>query len=138
MAAEYIMSEGNYEVILCERGVRTFTDHTRNTLDLSIVPAVQRLSHLPILVDPSHGTGKRDQVLPMARAAVAAGADGILVEVHHQPDKALSDGAQSIYPNQFAQMMDEIEQIASVVHRSLPRGLHMETRSADTHVAKAR
>ena len=138
MAAEYIISEGNYEVILCERGVRTFTDHTRNTLDLSIVPAVQRLSHLPILVDPSHGTGKRDQVLPMARAAVAAGADGILVEVHHQPDKALSDGAQSIYPNQFAQMMDEIEQIASVVHRSLPRGLHMETRSADTHVAKAR
>ena len=138
MAAEYIMSEGNYEVILCERGVRTFTDHTRNTLDLSIVPAVQRLSHLPILVDPSHGTGKRDQVLPMARAAVAAGADGILVEVHHQPDKALSDGAQSIYPNQFAQMMDEIEQIASVVHRSVPRGLHMETRSADTHVAKAR
>src|SRR6202046_3759735 len=138
MAAEYVMSEGNYEVILCERGVRTFADHTRNTLDLSIVPAVQRLSHLPILVDPSHGTGKRDQVLPMARAAVAAGADGILVEVHHQPDKALSDGAQSIYPNQFAQMMDEIEQIASVVHRSLPRGLHMETRSADTHVAKAR
>ncbi len=92
MAAEYIMSEGNYQVILCERGVRTFADHTRNTLDLSIVPAVQRLSHLPILVDPSHGTGKRDKVLPMARAAVAVGADGLLVEVHHQPDKALSDG----------------------------------------------
>src|ERR1700733_4026728 len=138
MAAEYIMSEGNYQVILCERGVRTFADHTRNTLDLSIIPAVQRLSHLPILVDPSHGTGRRDSVLPMARAAIAVGADGILVEVHHQPDKALSDGGQSIYPNQFAQMMDEIEQIASVVHRSLPRGLHMETRSADTHVAKAR
>src|ERR1700735_2565060 len=138
MAAEYIMSEGNYEVILCERGVPPFTAPTRNTPALSIVPAVKRISHLPILVDPSHGTGKRDQVLPMARAAVAAGADGILVEVHHQPDKALSDGAQSIYPNQFAQMMDEIEQIASVVHRSLPRGLHMETRSADTHVAKAR
>jgi 3-deoxy-7-phosphoheptulonate synthase len=137
MAAEYIMSEGNYEVILCERGVRTFTDHTRNTLDLSIVPAVQRLSHLPILVDPSHGTGKRDNVLPMARAAIAAGADGILVEVHHQPDKALSDGAQSIYPNQFALMMDELEQIASVVHRKLPRGLQVETGSADTHVAKA-
>jgi 3-deoxy-7-phosphoheptulonate synthase len=137
MAAEYIMSEGNYEVILCERGVRTFTDHTRNTLDLSIVPAVQRLSHLPILVDPSHGTGKRDHVLPMSRAAIAAGADGIIVEVHHQPDKALSDGAQSIYPNQFALMMDEIEQIASVVHRKLPRGLQMETGSADTHVAKA-
>jgi 3-deoxy-7-phosphoheptulonate synthase len=125
MAAEYILSEGNYEVVLCERGVRTFADHTRNTLDLSIVPAVQRLSHLPILVDPSHGTGKRDKVLPMARAAVAVGADGILVEVHHQPDKALSDGPQSIYPNQFAQMMDEIEQIAPVVHRDLPRGINI-------------
>ena len=108
MAAEYIMSEGNYEVILCERGVRTFADHTRNTLDLSIVPAVQKLSHLPILVDPSHGTGKRDKVLPMARAAVAVGADGVLVEVHHQPDKALSDGPQSIYPDQFERMMHEI------------------------------
>ncbi|MGP8175262.1 MAG: 3-deoxy-7-phosphoheptulonate synthase [Terracidiphilus sp.] len=127
MAAEYIMSEGNYEVILCERGVRTFTDHTRNTLDLSIVPAVQRLSHLPILVDPSHGTGKRDSVLPMARAAVACGADGILVEVHHQPDKALSDGPQSIYPDQFVRLMDEIEQIAPVIGRSLPRGIHIET-----------
>jgi 3-deoxy-7-phosphoheptulonate synthase len=127
MAAEYIMSEGNYEVILCERGVRTFTDHTRNTLDLSIVPAVQRLSHLPILVDPSHGTGKRDSVLPMARAAVAAGADGVLVEVHHQPDKALSDGPQSIYPDQFVRLMDEIEQIAPVIERSLPRGIHIET-----------
>jgi len=127
MAAEYIMSEGNYEVILCERGVRTFTDHTRNTLDLSIVPAVQRLSHLPILVDPSHGTGKRDSVLPMARAAVAAGADGVLVEVHHQPDKALSDGPQSIYPDQFVRLMDEIEQIAPVIGRSLHRGIHIET-----------
>jgi 3-deoxy-7-phosphoheptulonate synthase len=126
MAAEYVMSEGNYEVILCERGVRTFTDHTRNTLDLSIVPAVQRLSHLPILVDPSHGTGKRDSVLPMARAAVAAGADGILVEVHHQPEKALSDGPQSIYPDQFACMMGELEQIAPVVGRRLPRGIHVQ------------
>jgi 3-deoxy-7-phosphoheptulonate synthase len=126
MAAEYIMSEGNYEVILCERGVRTFADHTRNTLDLSIVPAVQRLSHLPILVDPSHGTGKRDSVLPMARAAVATGADGILVEVHHQPEKALSDGPQSIYPNQFVRMMDEVSQIAPVVGRNLPRGIHVE------------
>ncbi|MGB6190928.1 MAG: 3-deoxy-7-phosphoheptulonate synthase [Terracidiphilus sp.] len=125
MAAEYILSEGNYQVILCERGVRTFADHTRNTLDLSIVPAVQRLSHLPILVDPSHGTGKRDKVLPMARAAVAVGADGVMVEVHHQPEKALSDGPQSIYPSQFAQMMDEIEQIAPVVHRDLPRGVHV-------------
>jgi 3-deoxy-7-phosphoheptulonate synthase len=120
------MSEGNYEVILCERGVRTFTDHTRNTLDLSIVPAVQRLSHLPILVDPSHGTGKRDSVLPMARAAIAAGADGILVEVHHQPEKALSDGPQSIYPAQFVRMMDEIGQIAPIIARSLPRGIHVD------------
>jgi len=126
MAAEYVMSEGNYEVILCERGVRTFADHARNTLDLSIIPAVQRVSHLPILVDPSHGTGKRDQVLPMARAAVAAGADGILVEVHHQPEKALSDGPQSIHPEQFARMMDELGQIAPVVNRQLPRGIRIE------------
>lgn len=125
MAAEYILSEGNYQVALCERGVRTFADHTRNTLDLSIVPAVQRLSHLPILVDPSHGTGKRNKVLPLARAAVAVGADGILVEVHHQPEKALSDGPQSIYPEQFAEMMNEIEQIAPIVHRRVPRGIHV-------------
>jgi 3-deoxy-7-phosphoheptulonate synthase len=131
MAAEYVMSEGNYEVILCERGVRTFADHTRNTLDLSIVPAVQKASHLPILVDPSHGTGKRDKVLPMARAAIAVGADGILVEVHHQPDKALSDGAQSIYPEQFARMMDEVEQIAPIVERSLPRGIHVTTAATE-------
>jgi 3-deoxy-7-phosphoheptulonate synthase len=130
MAAEYIMSEGNYEVILCERGVRTFADHTRNTLDLSIVPAVQRLSHLPILVDPSHGTGKRNKVLPMARAAIAVGADGVLVEVHHQPEKALSDGPQSIYPEQFVTMMNEIEQIAPVVHRVLPRGIHIASTTA--------
>jgi 3-deoxy-7-phosphoheptulonate synthase len=126
MSAEYVMSEGNYEVILCERGVRTFTDHTRNTLDLSIIPAVQRVSHLPILVDPSHGTGKRDSVLPMARAGVASGADGIVVEVHNHPEKALSDGPQSIYPDQFATMMNELEQIAPVVGRSLPRGIHVE------------
>jgi 3-deoxy-7-phosphoheptulonate synthase len=138
MAAEYIMSEGNYEVILCERGVRTFADHSRNTLDLSIVPAVQKLSHLPILVDPSHGTGKRDKVLPMARAAAAVGADGILVEVHHQPELALSDGPQSIYPEQFAQMMDEIEQIAPIVHRRLPRGIHVETAAAESHAAKSK
>ena len=125
MSAEYIMSEGNYQVILCERGVRTFADHTRNTLDLSIVPAVQRLSHLPILVDPSHGTGKRDSVLPMARAAVATGCDGVLVEVHNHPEKALSDGPQSIYPDQFVRMMDELEQIAPVVARRLPRGIHV-------------
>jgi 3-deoxy-7-phosphoheptulonate synthase len=125
MSAEYIMSEGNYQVILCERGVRTFADHSRNTLDLSIVPAVQRLSHLPILVDPSHGTGRRDSVLPMARAAIATGADGLMIEVHHQPEKALSDGPQSIYPAQFVTMMDEIEQIAPVVARHLPRGIHV-------------
>jgi 3-deoxy-7-phosphoheptulonate synthase len=125
MSAEYIMSEGNYEVILCERGVRTFADHTRNTLDLSIIPAVQRLSHLPILVDPSHATGRRDSVLPMARAAIASGADGILVEVHDHPEKALSDGPQSIYPVQFATMMDELEQIAPVVGRHLPRGIRV-------------
>jgi 3-deoxy-7-phosphoheptulonate synthase len=123
MAAEYVMSEGNYQVALCERGVRTFADHTRNTLDLSIVPAVQRLSHLPILVDPSHGTGKRNKVLPLARAAVAVGADGLIVEVHDHPDQALSDGSQSIYPEQFVQLMDEVSQIANVVHRNVPRGI---------------
>jgi len=127
MAAEYVMSEGNYQVILCERGVRTFTDHTRNTLDLSIVPAVRKLSHLPILVDPSHGTGKRDSVLPMARAAIACGADGVMVEVHHQPEKALSDGPQSLYPEQFARMINELEQIAPVVERRVVRGTHAET-----------
>jgi 3-deoxy-7-phosphoheptulonate synthase len=125
MAAEYIMSEGNYQVILCERGVRTFADHTRNTLDLSIVPAVRRLSHLPILVDPSHGTGKRNKVIPLGRAAIAVGCDGLLVEVHHQPDKALSDGAQSIYPEQFVQLMDEASQIAAVLHRHVPRGVQI-------------
>jgi 3-deoxy-7-phosphoheptulonate synthase len=130
MSAEYVMSEGNYEVILCERGVRTFTDHARNTLDLSIIPAVRRLSHLPILVDPSHATGKRDSILPMARAAVASGADGILVEVHNHPEKALSDGPQSLYPEQFARMMDELEQIAPVVGRKLPRGIGFATESA--------
>src|ERR1700749_4789931 len=125
MAAEYILSEGNYEVILCERGIRTFTDHTRNTLDLSIVPAVQRLSHLPIIVDPSHGTGKRDKVLPLARAAVAVGCDGLIVEVHPTPDRALSDGAQSLYPEQFVQLMEECSRIAEVVHRRIPRGIEI-------------
>ncbi len=121
MAAEYVMSEGNYQVILCERGVRTFSDHARNTLDLSIVPALKRVSHLPILIDPSHGTGRRDSVLPMARAAVACGADGVMVEVHNHPEIALSDGPQSIYPAQFAAMMNDLEQIAPVVGRRLPR-----------------
>jgi 3-deoxy-7-phosphoheptulonate synthase len=130
MAAEYVLSEGNYEVILCERGVRTFADHTRNTLDLSIVPAVRRLSHLPIVVDPSHGTGKRDKVLPMSRAAVAVGADGLLIEVHNDPDRALSDGAQSIFPDQFDELMAEIRQIAQVVHRQVQEPLPQVTAKA--------
>ncbi|MEP6644569.1 MAG: 3-deoxy-7-phosphoheptulonate synthase [Acidobacteriaceae bacterium] len=120
MAAEYVMSEGNYNVILCERGVRTFADHTRNTLDLSLIPAVQRLSHLPILVDPSHGTGKRNKVTPLSRASVAVGADGLIVEVHHDPDKALSDGIQSLYPDQFDELMAQVRQIAPVVGRTVP------------------
>jgi len=120
MAAEYVMSEGNYSVILCERGVRTFADHTRNTLDLSVVPAVHRLSHLPVIVDPSHGTGKRNKVTPLSRAAVAVGADGLIVEVHHDPDRALSDGMQSLYPDQFDELMSEIRQIAAVVRREVP------------------
>jgi 3-deoxy-7-phosphoheptulonate synthase len=120
MAAEYVMSEGNYRVILCERGVRTFADHTRNTLDLSLVPAVQRLSHLPIIVDPSHGTGKRNKVTPLSRAAVAVGADGLIIEVHHDPDKALSDGMQSLYPDQFDELMGQVRQIAPVVGRTVP------------------
>ena len=119
MAAEYVLSEGNYRVILCERGVRTFSDFSRNTLDLAVVPAVQKRSHLPIMVDPSHGTGKRSKVLPLSRAAVAVGADGLLVEVHHEPDKAWSDGVQSIIPQEFAELMNEVRQIAGVLHRTL-------------------
>jgi 3-deoxy-7-phosphoheptulonate synthase len=125
MAAEYIMSEGNYNVALCERGVRTFADHTRNTLDLSLIPAVQRLSHLPILVDPSHGTGKRNKVTPLSRGAIAVGADGLIVEVHHDPDKALSDGIQSLYPDQFDELMAQVRQIAPIVGRTVPAiGVH--------------
>jgi 3-deoxy-7-phosphoheptulonate synthase len=119
MAAEYIMAEGNYNVILCERGVRTFADHTRNTLDLAVIPAVQKRSHLPILADPSHGTGRRNKVLPLARAAVAVGADGLIVEVHCDPDRALSDGMQSIVPEEFEQLMREARQIAEVLDRSI-------------------
>jgi 3-deoxy-7-phosphoheptulonate synthase len=119
MAAEYVMSEGNYNVILCERGVRTFADHSRNTLDLTVVPAVKRLSHLPILVDPSHGTGRRNKVLPLSRAAIAVGADGILVEVHNDPDNALSDGIQSILPDEFVRLVGEVKQIAAVVNRTV-------------------
>ena len=137
MAAEYVMSEGNYQVILCERGVRTFADHTRNTLDLSIVPAVQRLSHLPIVVDPSHGTGKRNKVTPMSRAAVAVGADGLIVEVHNQPDLALSDGVQSLYPEQFEELMTQVRQIGAVVGREvMPIGAE-PARSVSEH-ARAR
>jgi 3-deoxy-7-phosphoheptulonate synthase len=119
MAAEYILSEGNYNVVLCERGIRTFTDHTRNTLDLSIVPAVQRLSHLPIIVDPSHGTGKRNKVTPLARAAVAVGAAGLIIEVHCDPERALSDGMQSLFPDQFDALMDQIRPIAAVLDRTV-------------------
>lgn len=119
MAAEYVLSEGNYNVMLCERGVRTFSDFSRNTLDLAVVPAVKKRSHLPILVDPSHGTGKRHKVLPLSRAAIAAGADGLLVEVHHEPDRALSDGMQSILPEEFAELTEEVRQIAAVLRRQV-------------------
>jgi len=119
MAAEYVMSEGNYNVMLCERGVRTFSDFSRNTLDLAVVPAVKKRSHLPIFVDPSHGTGKRHKVLPLSRAAVAVGADGLLIEVHHEPDKALSDGMQSLLPEEFIALADEMRQIAAVLHRTI-------------------
>jgi 3-deoxy-7-phosphoheptulonate synthase len=119
MAAEYILSEGNYQVALCERGVRTFSDFSRNTLDLAVVPAVKRRSHLPIMVDPSHGTGKRHKVLPLSLAAVAVGCDGLLVEVHHEPEKALSDGVQSIIPSEFAELVNETTQIATVLHRQI-------------------
>ena len=115
MAAEYILSEGNYQVILCERGVRTFTDHTRNTLDLSVVPAVKSLSHLPIIVDPSHGTGRRDHVHPMSLAAIASGAAGLIVEVHPNPDRALSDGFQSLDPKQFREMADDCRAMSNLL-----------------------
>jgi len=119
LSAEYIMAGGNYKVILCERGIRTFETALRNTLDIAAVPVLKGLSHLPVVVDPSHGTGKRDKVAPMARAAVAAGADGLLIEVHPDPERALSDGVQSLYPDQFAQLMKEIRAIASAVERKI-------------------
>jgi 3-deoxy-7-phosphoheptulonate synthase len=119
MAAEYIASEGNSRIVLCERGVRTFADHTRNTLDLSAVPFVRRMSHLPIIVDPSHGTGKRNKVPPLSCAAAAVGADGLMIEVHPHPDSALSDGAQTIDPDQFESLMKRVAAIAAVVGRSL-------------------
>jgi 3-deoxy-7-phosphoheptulonate synthase len=119
MSAEYIVSEGNYAVILCERGVRTFSDYSRNTLDLTVVPAVKQISHLPILVDPSHGTGRRDKVAPLSRAGVAVGADGLMIEVHHEPEKALSDGPQSITPDMFETLVGELGKIATAIGRSL-------------------
>src|SRR5216683_7783839 len=119
LSAEYIMAGGNYEVILCERGIRTFETYTRNTMDISAIPIVHKLSHLPMTADPSHGTGRRDKVAAMGRAAIAAGADGLLVEVHNCPDKALSDGAQSLYPEQFEKLMAELRIIAPAVGRKL-------------------
>jgi 3-deoxy-7-phosphoheptulonate synthase len=119
MSAEYILAGGNMNVMLCERGIRTFESYTRNTLDISAIPVIQKLSHLPIIVDPSHGTGKRDKVAPMARAAVAAGADGLIIEVHCDPDHALSDGAQSMFPSQFDRLMAELRIIAPAIGRSI-------------------
>ena len=119
MSAEYLLSGGNFNVILCERGIRTFERYTRNTMDISAIPVIHKLSHLPIVADPSHGTGIRNKVIPMARAAVAAGADGLLIEVHHDPEHALSDGAQSLYPEQFEVLMREIKVIASVLGREM-------------------
>jgi 3-deoxy-7-phosphoheptulonate synthase len=119
LSAEYILSGGNYNVILCERGIRTFDTYMRNTMDIAAIPVIKQLSHLPVMADPSHGTGRRDKVPPMARAAVAAGADGLLIEVHQDPERALSDGAQSIYPEQFAQLMDEVRVIAPAVGRRI-------------------
>jgi 3-deoxy-7-phosphoheptulonate synthase len=117
LSAEYLLAEGNHDVILCERGVRSFDTVTRNLFDLTAIPVVHKLSHLPIIADPSHGTGLRDKVIPMARAAVAAGADGIMVEVHPNPEEALSDGAQTLYPDQFTQLMREVRIIAEAIGR---------------------
>lgn len=117
LSAEYVMSGGNYQVLLCERGIRTFETSTRNTMDISAIPVLKRLTHLPVIADPSHGTGKRDYVLPMARAAVAAGADGLLIEVHPDPDRAISDGAQTLRPDQFSKMMTEVKAIAGAIGR---------------------
>jgi 3-deoxy-7-phosphoheptulonate synthase len=119
LSAEYIMAGGNYQVILCERGIRTFETYTRNTMDISAIPIIHKLSHLPMTADPSHGTGRRDKVAPMARASVAAGADALLIEVHSNPDKALSDGAQSLFPEQFATLMNQLRVIAPAVDRAI-------------------
>lgn len=119
LSAEYVLSGGNGDVILCERGIRTFETYTRNTMDISAIPVIQKLSHLPIVADPSHGIGIRDKVAPMARAAVAAGADGLIIEVHPDPDHAFSDGAQSLFPDQFNRLMDEVRIIAPAIGRSV-------------------
>jgi len=119
LSAEYLMSGGNYNIVLCERGIRTFESYTRNTLDVSAIPVVHKLSHLPIVADPSHGTGRRDKVAPMARASVAAGADGLLIEVHCDPEHAASDGAQSLFPDQFDQLMKELRMIVPAVGRTI-------------------
>ena len=119
MSAEHVVSHGNAQVILCERGIRTFESYTRNTLDLTAIPVVKELSHLPVIVDPSHGTGLRDKVAPMARAAIAAGADGLIIEVHHDPDHALSDGPQSLYPDQYEALVEQIRTIAAVLGRTV-------------------
>ena len=119
LSAEHILAGGNYNVILCERGIRTFETYTRNTLDLSAIPVLKKLSHLPVVVDPSHGTGRRDIVAPMAKAALAAGADGLMIEVHPDPDRALSDGAQSLRPEQFTELMQQLQTIAVAVNRTL-------------------
>ena len=119
LAAEYIMAGGNYEVILCERGIRTFETYTRNTLDISAIPVLNKLSHLPVIADPSHAVGRRDKVMPLARAAIAAGGDGLLIEVHHDPEKAVCDGPQSLYPEQFARLMDELKIIVPAVGRRI-------------------
>jgi 3-deoxy-7-phosphoheptulonate synthase len=119
LSAEYVLAGGNMGVMLCERGIRTFESYTRNTLDISAIPVVQKLSHLPVIVDPSHGTGRRDKVASMARAAVAAGCDGLLIEVHNDPDHAKSDGAQSMFPAQFERLMAELRIIAPAIGRSI-------------------
>jgi 3-deoxy-7-phosphoheptulonate synthase len=119
LASEYVLSGGNYDVILCERGIRTFETYTRNTLDISAIPVIDKLSHLPIIADPSHAVGRRDKVMPLARAIIAAGADGLLIEVHHDPEKAVCDGPQSLYPDQFTRLMDELRIIVPAVGRGL-------------------
>ena len=119
MSAEYVLSNGNRDLMLCERGIRTFETYTRNTFDLSAIPVVHKRSHLPVIADPSHATGLRDKVLPMARAAVAAGADGLMVEVHHDPEHALSDGPQALLPEQFVELMEQVKLIAQVIGRTM-------------------